>query len=98
MDDHRASIEFEGVVDEHGKIAVPTAVLAGLDRKSRSTLHVRLTSKVISTALSKNNVTEEEIDRIGGMQLETREQVVKFLLSEGTLHRNGAFERRGARR
>ncbi len=98
MDDHRASIEFEGVVDEHGRIAVPPAVLAGLDRRSRSTLHVRLTSKVINTALRKNDVTEEEVDRIAALQLETREQVVKFLLSEGALQRDGAFKKRGTRR
>ena len=98
MDDHRSSMEFEAVLDEHGRIAVPQAVLARLDRESRSALHVRLTSKVISTALSKHDVTEEEIDRIAGLQLETREQVVKFFLSEGALQRNSAFKKRGAQR
>ena len=98
MDDHRASIEFEAAVDEQGRITVPPAILAGLDRKSRSTLHVRLTSKVINTALRKNDVTEEEIDRIAVLQLEPRTQVVKFLLSEGALRRDSAFKKRGARR
>ncbi len=98
MGDHRASVEFEGMVDEHGRIAVPPAVLAGLDRSSRSTLHVRLTSKVINTALRKNDVTEEEIDRIAVLQLEPRGQVVKFLLSEGALQGDRPFKKRGAQR
>jgi hypothetical protein len=39
--------------------------------------------------LKNKGVSEEEIERISGFQLESREQVVRFLLSEGALQKKG---------
>jgi hypothetical protein len=39
-------------------------------------------------------VSEEEIERIGKVQFEDREHVVKFLSSEGMLSGNNAFRKR----
>ena len=91
------NMEFEGTVDEQGRIALPPSVLAGLDQGSGSTVHVRVTRKMIHSALERRSVTEEEIGRIAAVQLETREQVVKFLLSEGGLRGAKAFKARGRR-
>jgi hypothetical protein len=93
MDHTRQSVEFEGSIDGRGKITVPRSILAQLGKGS-SSIRVRLTSKVISSALKNKNVGEEEIERIAGLQLESRDQVVKFLLSEGVLRGHKAFKQR----
>lgn len=93
MDHTRQSVEFESSIDGHGRITIPPLILAQLGKASRP-LRVRLTSKVISSALQRRDVNEEEIERIAALQLETREQVVRFLLSEGALRRNKALKRR----
>lgn len=72
---------------------MPPSVLTHIDKGARS-LRVRLTSKVISSALKLKDVTEEEIERIGALQLEKREQVVKFLLTEGALRGHAVLKRK----
>ncbi len=74
-------LEFNGVVDPKGRIAVPRRYLKELPR--RGLLHVRLMRKRLQETLQARGVTEEEIDRIAAVQLEPRERVVSFLLSEG---------------
>ena len=86
----RRSIEFEATVDETGKIALPKAIVKEV---GENPLHVRLTARSISSELKNRNVSEDEIERIGAIQHESREQVVKFLLSEGALKRS-SFRRR----
>ncbi len=86
IDQHRRSVEFDGEIDESGKIAIPEGFAKEI-KGSSGTIHVRLTSKVISSELKERNVSEEEIERICLVQLESRDQVVKFLLSEGVLRR-----------
>ena len=54
---------------------------------------VRLTAKALSAELKASNVSEAEIERIGSLQLESRDQVVKFLLSEGALVKSGGRKR-----
>ena len=93
MDHSRHSVEFESSIDRQGRISVPPSILAQLSKGSRS-VRVRLTSKVVSAALKRRDVQEEEIERIAALQLETREQVVKFLLSEGALRRHKVLKRR----
>ncbi len=83
--------EFEGVLEPDGTIAVPPKIA---ERFSGAKLQVRIEKKEISDRLKKNNVTEEEIERISALQLESREQVVKFLLSQGMLARRSASRRR----
>ena len=89
---HRKSAEFEACVDKSGKIAVPESVMREFGSRS-GTVHVRLTAKAISSGLLERSVSEEEIERISSTQLESREQVVKFLLSEGSLKKRAVLKR-----
>ena len=86
IDQYRRSVEFDGEIDESGKIAIP-ANLAKEMKGSFGTIHVRLTSKAINSKLKEHDVSEEEIERICLVQLESREQVGRFLLSEGVLRK-----------
>jgi hypothetical protein len=83
--------EFEGLIDDDGRIAVPSELLKHFAGKK---LRIRLNKEEVSSELRENNVTDEEIERISSLQLESREQVVKFLLSEGVLQRTSAFAKR----
>lgn len=87
-------MEFEGTINRHGNIAVPRAVLDDFGGKSGSKIQVRLTGRVVSSKLRERRVKEEEIERIAARQLESRDQVVKFLLSEGALSHNKGIRRR----
>jgi hypothetical protein len=93
-DHSRKSVEFEGTINQYGNIAVPQAVLDDFGGKSREKIHVRLTGRVISSKLRERRVKEEEIERIAATQLESRDQVLKFLLSEGALRYNKGIRRR----
>ena len=55
---------------------------------------MRIVGGVLSSELTARDVSDEEIERIGNLQLEDRDQVVKFLLSEGTLAKDRAFKER----
>lgn len=83
--------EFEGVLEQDGTITVPPEIA---ERFSDAKLHVRIEKKEINDRLKKNNVTEEEIERISALQIESREQVVKFLLSQGMLAKRTSGGRR----
>ncbi len=91
MEYKKSSNEFEAQIDGDGKIAVPSALLKRFAGKK---LHVRLSKEEVAAELQEKNVTEEEIERISNVQLESREQVVKSLLSEGVLKNDKAFMRR----
>jgi hypothetical protein len=91
--------EFETVVGEGGVIRIPDGLLkeigSGVGRKVR----VRLSVRRISEALKRRGVTEAEVDRISGLQLEARERVIRFLLSEGVLaKRRGTIPGKAGRR
>jgi len=93
MGAHRSSVEFETTLDQSGKIEVPEGVSKEL-RKYSGAIHVRLTAKAISSELRARNVNEEEIERISSIQFESRDQVVKFLLSEGALEKSAERKRK----
>lgn len=84
IESHRKSVEFEASIDASGKITIPKDISTEL---GVGPVHVRLTAKSINAELKQLKVSEEEIERIGSLQLESREQVVTFLLSEGALNR-----------
>jgi hypothetical protein len=89
------SIEFEAEVLPDGTIKVPVPLrklLAGVKEVT-----IRLTAGIVSNKLRRRKVTEEEIERIAGLQLEQREQVIRFLESEGTLAGSKSFAKRAAR-
>lgn len=81
------SVEFEAVVVPGGTITVPGEYMdhGGIHEGER--LHVRLTRKRLMSVLQRRGVTEEEIEAIAKLQLEPREQVVKFLMTEGSIGR-----------
>ncbi len=81
---------FEGRVDEAGTIAVPASWRKALAGKR---LSVRLVPRHESAALRAAGVTEAEIDLIGSIQSEPRDQVIAFLLSEGSLQRRSRSRR-----
>ncbi len=83
--------EFEALIDEEGNIAVPPDLLRELVGRK---LHVRIQKREVAAALQEKSVTEDELARLARIQLEPREQVIKFLLSEGALKSNRAFSRR----
>ena len=90
MSHHRKSIEFIGVIGDDGRLSVPPEILGQVDGR----VHVRLGPVHQSSLLREKGVSEEEVDHIGAVQLESREQVVKFLLSEGVLNNTSSFSKR----
>lgn len=79
------SVQFEGSIGEDGRIPVPAEFLERLQDAALAKIHVRLTGNRLHGALKQRQVSEEEIEAIGKLQLESRDQVVRFLLSEGSL-------------
>jgi len=76
-------MEFDATFDAEGKISVPPAVPGGMDVRSGLRVRVHLTAHGVSDVLRTRGVTEEEIDAIADRQLEDRDRVIAFLLSEG---------------
>jgi hypothetical protein len=84
---HTRSVEFEARIDGSGKITVPGSVAKEF-RRTPGAVHVRLTTHAVGDELRERDVKEEEIERVSKVQLESREQVVTFLLSEGALRKS----------
>jgi hypothetical protein len=91
MEPKKSSDEFEATIDQEGKIAVPHELTL---RLSGMKLHVRLSREELVSELHERGVTEEEVEMIARRQLESRDQVVKFLLTEGALRTRRAFTSR----
>jgi hypothetical protein len=96
MEPKKSNDEFEATIDQEGKIAVPHELAL---RLSGTKLHVRLSREELVSELRERSVTEEEVEMIARRQLESRDQVVKFLLTEGVLRTRRAFapRKRGKR-
>ena len=94
MKGHGGDLDFETVIDAGGRIEVPEGILSRPGTQAGSRVRVRLVAAGIAEALERRNGTAEEVDRIAAVQLEAREQVIAFLLSEGALS-PGAARRRG---
>jgi hypothetical protein len=95
--DHAATVEFEALIDAEGKLVVPANVVAMLGNIGDGRVHVRITSGALDRRLRSKGITEDELDRIAAMQLESRDQVMKFMLTEGGWRR-GTQVRRNVRR
>ena len=81
---HMKSPGFGTTVGADGTIRLPEHVLELLDITDGAKVHVTVSSMALAAALKGRRVEEEEIDRIAKIQLESREQVITFLLSEGS--------------
>ena len=74
-------VEFEGSIENDGRVRIPHNVLEALGLARGGRVHLRLTDRRLAGVLEKKGVTHEEVDRISAMQHEPRGQVIRFLLS-----------------
>ena len=94
MESPKAILELDVRVESDGTATIPARHLERLRIGPGSRLRVKLIPRKLSRELVHRGVTEEEIDQIGSLQLEPRENVVAFLSSEGTLMADKKFLRR----
>lgn len=95
MTDRRAGkLEFDAVVGPGGTLTLPPDLLGGMNG---ARVRVLLTEEIVAQELAAAGVTEEEVQRIAGRQMEPRERVLRFLLSEGSAPRYGKRTRRRGR-
>ncbi len=88
---NKESVEFDLKAVPNADVVVPKSVLHRLNIRKGTMVHVRLTAMQLTGKLRKRNVTEEEIERISALQLEPRENVVRFLATESVLAGNKRF-------
>lgn len=88
------SVEINPRVADNGELLIPKSALHRLNVGRGSRIHVRLTLAVLTGKLKARKVTEEEIETIAALQLEPRENVVRFLAAESAFSRNERFLRR----
>ncbi len=93
MEKAKHTVRFEAEVDASGRVNF-SAPVYGLLVTPGTKVTVKIFGGVLSPTLERLNVTEEEIERIGSVQLEDREHVVAFLSSHGALKKNAGFRRR----
>lgn len=93
MEKAKHSVQFEAEVDEKGNVTFSKAV-QDLQLKPGSKVTVNIFGGVLSKKLAALQVTEEEVEIIGNMQLEDREHVMKFLSSQGALSSKRTFVER----
>lgn len=99
MEKAKHSVRFEAEVDESGRVSFTKAV-PDLQLKPGTKVTVNIFGGVVSGTLNALGVTEEEIERIGDVQLEDREHVMSFLAVQGALCGKKRFMnalRRGAK-
>jgi hypothetical protein len=88
MNEEVKSIEFESRLGSDGRLLVPEEIQTELQRLEGRRIRVRIIPERDARKLRTRNITEDEIDRIATLQREERRNVVRFLLSEGTLVRD----------
>jgi hypothetical protein len=88
------SAEIDLKVTDGGDLVIPAGVLNRLNLRRGEKVHIRVTTSKLSGELKRRNVTEEEIQRITALQLEPRENVIKFLSTESSFSRKARFKRR----
>ena len=84
--------EFEAVIDHDGVIQLPKE----LRKKFASGTHiiVRVTEGDVAGSLRSRGISEEDVEAIARLQMEQREDVIRFLSAEGLLSSNSGFRRR----
>lgn len=94
MEKAKHSIEFEAEIDRKGRVEFSRTVAHELHLKEGSKVTVRIIGGVLSKELTARDVSDEEVERIGTIQFEDREHVIRFLRSEGALISNERFRKR----
>ena len=77
--------DFITDVGDDGSVRIPASYLAKAGYEAGTRVAVRITELVLSEGVRARGVTEQEVDRIGAIQRESRENVLMFLGSEGAL-------------
>ena len=96
MEKPKHSVQFESKVMDDGSVTFSKNVHE-LRLKSGSNVTVKIFAGSLSHRLITLGVSEEEIEAIGEMQFENRDNVVRFLSSQGILGAT-AFRKRVQRR
>lgn len=91
---------FDALIGSDGLIRIPDRVREALAALADGPVRVRLAPAALADELQARGVTEGEIEKIASTQLEGRDQVIRFLLVEGSVagKRRGARARKGERR
>lgn len=89
----KLSKKFESIILEDGSIKISKLFLKNLNLKPGSKVEITIASKVLSKKFKKLKVTESEIERICATQFEVRENVTRFLNSEGSFSNNKKFQK-----
>ena len=92
--EHDPSAPIRAAVRKDGSIVVPGIAVAAMGLKPGNRVHVRVTVESLSVRAMELGVTEEEVDAIGELQLESRENVLRFLAAEGSLAKRRSFRTR----
>lgn len=93
MEKPKHSIRFQAEVDADGHVKF-SRMVPDLQLRSGSKVTVKIFGGVLSDRLTKLDVTEEEIELIGDVQLEDREHVMRFLSVQGSMKNNKGFSLR----
>jgi hypothetical protein len=83
--ERQKSVVFSSTIADDGTLRVPEEIAKIVGLGPGSMIQVRLTPRELSDRLKDLGVTEMEINRIGAVQLSSRDKVVGFLLTEGAL-------------
>jgi hypothetical protein len=89
---------FDAVIGPDGSLRLPDGARAALAPHAGSTVRVRVLPAVLVDALQARGVTDEEIDAIATQQLEGRDEVIRFLMAEGSVADGRRVRRSGRRR
>ena len=92
MSEHRSTVEFDTTISDNGAIHLPEILSQALHKGTK--VSVRVISNSLSKELKSKKVDELEIERMMKLQLEDREHVVKFLLSESSFVGNKSLMKR----
>lgn len=93
MEKAKHSVRFQAEVDENGRVNFSRTV-PELRQRAGSKVTVKIFGGVLSKKLTQLDVTEEEMELIGDVQLEDREHVMSFLTAQGSLKANKGFRQR----
>jgi hypothetical protein len=96
MEKAKHSVQFEAEIGSDGILRFEKS-LDALKLQSGSKVTVTIVGGVFSKKLTTLGVTENEIEMIGTMQLEERENIVRFLSSQGVMKNNTSFIQRAMR-
>ena len=79
---------------EDGTAVLEASFLKDLGLRPDDQIHVRVTTRKLRRGLLRIGVTEDEVETIAAMQLEPRENVERFLSTQGAMQRRAGRKAR----